>query len=431
MKQSVWTPEKERKLKRLLKDGALVVTLEQAGKLVDVKRYALITYCQKHDIKTRFPKVWTGKHQARLLSCVRDGRLMYPTSEVARKLGVATSIVTNQIKHQGIEAHNSAAEVKRRTYAGILALTRNGVLTVGLDIACARIGCSRHAAEDAMKDLKIRLPHEVKTTHAKRMGKPTRFTPERLARLRALTNDEGKLIVTLEAAAAELGTDRNTLGDYLRSTKVASPLVARYEWTAARRKALAGMALNGVLTLSTAKAASLLGCSVGQLRRGLILVRVQARPKTKWTREVLSSRGVLDRQGRLTTTVTEASATLGADRKSIRSALAVTRPYARFTWTPARLAQLNAYVEGDRLRKPMPEVMDALGCSDKVLKLAMKKLGIRSRPRFTWTPDAIAKLQSLKGPDGKLVVTYERAAAIIGCGTRSVESRLLGNNRRH
>lgn len=36
-----------------------------------------------------------------------------------------------------------------------------------------------------------------------------------------------------------------------------------------------------------------------------------------------------------------------------------------------------------------------------------------------------------KGPDGKLVVTYERAAAIIGCGTRSVESRLLGNNRRH
>lgn len=432
MKQSVWTPEKERKLKRLVKDGALVVTLAQATVLLGVGHYALVTYCQKHDIKTRFANVWTGRHQARLNSYVRDGRLTLTINAAAKKLGVPPAVLSGQLARQGIETLNSAGEVKRRTYSGILSLTTNGVLTVSLDIACARIGCSRYAAEDAVKDLKIRLPGTLPAS-GKRMGKPSVFTTDAVRTLQTLTNGNGTLAVPIAEAARQLGAHPKSLGNFMRRTGVARPHVPRYDWTDARRHALKGLCRDGILTVSTSKAASLLDCTYGQLQRGLRLTGLMPKPKTKWTREKILSLGIFDADGRLAMSMAEASAKLGTDRKTLRSIMAMLAgpTYVRYAWTPERIAKLRAYAKDGVLTKPLTEVMHAMGCSEKVLKLHLDKLGLLTKPRFSWTPEAVAKLDALKGKDGKLIVTYEKAATLIGCGKRSIESKLLGNNKRH
>lgn len=65
-----------------------------------------------------------------------------------------------------------------------------------------------------------------------------------------------------------------------------------------------------------------------------------------------------------------------------------------------------------------------LGCSEKALRNAMRSLGVRGAPRFTWTPDKVALLAELTDTDGRLMFPHADTARRIGCSVRALQMRL-------
>lgn len=369
---TVWTPDRLRIIKSLIKNGALVCTGNQAAILTGVSPYTVKDYLYKNGIRAKFPNVWTREHDDKLVPFIENGRLTAGINTVARALGVTPAVLAGQLRRKALGPKNSRGEIKRKVGQAVLALSRDGQLTVSPEVAAARIGCSVYAVEDMMKAFEI-------------SPAPGNIAPVRL------------------------------------------PTPSRYPWTPARQRALKSFTRKGVLDMGLNDAALRLGCSIGQLRLGL--QRIGARPKAKntWSEEKLSKlRTLLNGHGRLKVSIRKACITMECNRKSLRFGLILlSKPaYGQFEWTPRRIAQLRALSDDGILRCPLQQAMTRLGCSEKVLRLAMQRLGLRVTPRFSWTPDAEAKLAALKHPNGKLSVTYVQAAEIIGCCPRSIDYKI-------
>lgn len=430
---TVWTPERERILKRLVKDGALVCTQRQAAVLVGVKTFCIHTYCLKHNITAKWPKVWTPAHQAAFLEFVRDGILTASTGAIAKQLDVSRNVIMGQAAKQGIAARNNAAEMKRRIAKGVLDLSTNGHMSVATAAAAKHIGCSVFAVEHMMAHFAISpLPAPAGQT---RKGKAPMeegasngfWTAERKALLASLIDKDGCLTTNVSKAAEKLTCSRLMLRRHVLDTGMAKPKRAVYDWTPERKRSLKGLCARGVLTTTVAVAAARMGCTVGQLREGLSILDARMKPKCRWTDARLSElRALTDGHGRLTVTHKEACRLLNCDRKALRFGIVLLKApaYTTYDWSPRRLAQLRSLADGDVLRYPLPNVMARLGCSERVLRLAMKKLGLKTKPRFQWTADAEMKLAALLRPDGKLSVTYDQAAVVIGCSPRSIDSKM-------
>lgn len=436
---TVWTPERERILKRLVKDGALVCTQQQAAVLVGVKRFCIHTYCRKHGISAKWPNVWTPAHQSAFMEFVRDGILTETVNAIAKKLNVSTNVITGQARNQGIATQNNAAEMKRRVAKGVLELSANGEMKVSTGVAAVRIGCSLYAVEDMMKQFDIRpLPP---AEDQGRKGKVRRkdktdsgfWTARRKALLDSMTDNEGRLTVTVKKAAEQIGCSRWVLRQQLLITGLAKPKRAVYDWTIERQLALKALCARGVLTTTVAAAAKRMGCTSGQLREGLKSIDARMKPRCRWTDTRLDQlRTIMDGRGRLTVTRREACRLLDCDIKALRFGIVLLKApaYAVYDWTPQRIEKLRSFADGDVLRYPLPDVMARLGCSEKVLRLAMKKLGLTAKPQFQWTADAERKFASLMRPDGKLSVTHDRAAELLGCSPRSIDNRMAWERKR-
>lgn len=430
---TVWTPERERILRRLVKDGALVCTQQQAAVLIGVKRFCIHTYCRKHGISAKWPIVWTPVHQATFMEFVRDGTLTETVNAIARKLNVSTSVITGQARNQGIATRNNAAEMNRRVAKGVLELSANGEMKVSTGVAAVRIGCSLYAVEDMMKQFDIRpLPpaeDQGRKGKARRKDKTDNgfWTAHRKAMLASLTDNEGRLAVTVTKAAEQFGCSRWVFRHQLSITGMANPKRAVYDWTPERQHALKDLCVRGVLATTVAAAATRMGCSSGQLRKGLKAIDARMKPKCRWTDTRLDQlRTIIDGCGRLSVTRREACRLLNCDIKALRFGIVLLKApaYAKYDWTPQRLEKLHSLVDGNMLRYPLPDVMERLGCSEKVLRLAMRKLGLTAKPQFQWTADAERKFASLMRPDGKLSVTYDQAAELVGCSPRTIDNKM-------
>jgi len=430
---TVWTPERERILKHLVKDGALVCTQRQAAVLVGVKTFCIHAYCLKHDISAKWPKVWTPAHQAAFLGFVRDGILTACTGAIAKQLGVSRNVIVGQAAKQSIAARNNAAEMKRRIAKGVLDLSAEGYMSVATAAAAKHIGCSVFAVEHMMANFAISpLPESAGQTRkgkvAAEEGAGNAFwTAERKALLASLIDEDGCLTTTVLKAAEKLTCSRLMLRRHVLDTGMAKTKRAVYAWTPLRKRTLKRLCAQGVLTTTVAVAAARMGCTVGQLREGLGLLDARMKPKCRWTDARLNElRALTDGQGHLAVTYKEACRILNCDRRALRFGIVLLKApaYAVYDWTPRRLAQLRSLADGDVLRYPLPNVMARLGCSERVLRLAMKKLGLTSKPRFQWTANAEAKLAAFMRPDGKLSVTHDQAAGAVGCSPRAIDTKM-------
>lgn len=436
---TVWTPERERILRRLVKDGALVCTQQQAAVLVGVKRFCIHTYCHKHGISAKWPNVWTPAHQAAFMEFVRDGILSETVNAIAKKLNVSTNVITGQARNQGIATRNNAAEMKRRVAKGVLELSANGKMKVSTGVAAVRIGCSLYAVEDMMEQFDIRpltpAQGQGRKEKARRKDKTDNgfWTAHRKVLLASLTDKDGRLTVTVTKAAEQIGCSRWVLRHQLLIAGMANPKRAVYDWTPERQGALKVLCARGVLTTTVAAAATRIGCTSGQLREGLKAIDARMKPKCRWTDARLDLlRTIIDGRGRLTVTRRDACRLLNCDIKALRFGIVLLKApaYAVYDWTPQRIEKLRSLADGDVLRYPLPDVMARLGCSEKVLRLAMKKLGLKTKARFQWTPDAERILATLMRPDGKLSVTYDQAAELVGCSPRSIDTKMAQQRKR-
>ncbi|WP_414463370.1 hypothetical protein [Hyphomicrobium sp. DY-1] len=428
MQPTVWTPARLRIIKGLVRDGALVCTHSQAAVLCGVSRASITTYCMLHDIKAKWPNIWTPEHQKAISAFVVDGKFTEPLGTIARALNIPVTVLAGQAARQGIATKNNAGDVKRRTIEGVLQLSSAGFLNVPERVAAARIGNSVYAVEDAMKILSLRPMKD----DLKRKAAETFWTRSRIQGLKACISTDGRLTMSKANAAKELDCSPPMVHRYVIATGVAATRRTIFTWTAPRKTALRRLCTKGILTVPVPTAAKRFGCSVGQIREGLARIGAIPTPKSPWTPARLRKlKGFLNGHGRLSMTIKDACAALACDRKSLRLGLVLlTNPgYVRFEWTPARVAHLRSFCHNGVLRRPLPEVMMRLGCSEKVLRRAMQVLNLSARPRFSWTPEADARLAKLMRPDGTLSVTYDQAANIIGCSPRSIDTRMTRDRK--
>ncbi len=99
--------------------------------------------------------------------------------------------------------------------------------------------------------------------------------------------------------------------------------------------------------------------------------------------------------------------------------------YQPYRWTTARLDLLLSLCGADgQLRFPKTEAARRLGCGMRSLEIGLYTLDRRGGHKpFTWTPAAIATLASITDANGRLTVTREEAAALIGCEPHAIEYR--------
>jgi hypothetical protein len=197
----------------------------------------------------------------------------------------------------------------------------------------------------------------------------TFWTPENRRRLDAMVR-KGALLVSLERAAEILGTSFSTVRVEITRRGIAPSVSHAFEWTPRRKKMLRAMLDDeGQLILPRAAAAKIIGCDRSTLITGL--VRLQG------------PTGPVD---------------------------------------VARLRNLTT--EEGHLKIPKHEAARQLGCSEKALRNAMRSVGVRAAPQFSWTPEKIALLADMTDADGHLTLTHADAAARIGCSVRALQKRL-------
>jgi hypothetical protein len=198
-------------------------------------------------------------------------------------------------------------------------------------------------------------------------------------------------------------------------------------WTPENRRRLDAMVRKGTLLVSLEKAAEILGTSFSTvhaeiMRRG---VKPAGHDAFEWTIERLKMlRAMVDEQGNLILPRANAAKIIGCGRSTLVTGLIKVRGGAKRQVDPPKL---KALVADDRQpRVGRHEAARPLSGTGKTLRPPMRVAGARGAPRFRWTSERIAQLQSLtKG--GRLTVPHAEAALQLGCSLRALQAYLSEN----
>ncbi len=200
-------------------------------------------------------------------------------------------------------------------------------------------------------------------------------------------------------------------------------------WTPANNKRLQALVQRNQLILRVEDAAQLLGTSPAIVRAELKKRNhepLNGRGKL-WTQDKLAKLKLLvNAQGTLIISRNKAATILGCDRSSLVQGLLQLdkREPQRFTLTPVNIARVRKLADHrGHLTLPIHDAARKLGCSEKVLKAALKKLGLRARPGFTWRSDKLTLLRSMLDKGGRLTLTHHVAARKLGCSARALQNR--------
>lgn len=199
--KTFWTPENDRRLDALVRNGVLLVPLEKAAEILATSFSTVHVEITRRGIKTfaRHTFAWTPERKKMLRAMLdAQGELILPRANAAKIIGCDRSTLTTGL----IALHGDTPD---RVDSGRLKAlaTKEGHLTLPRHKAARKLSCSEKALRNAMRKLHLR-------------GAPRfEWSADKCAMLAEMLGADGRLTVTNAAAARTIGCSKRALQNRL------------------------------------------------------------------------------------------------------------------------------------------------------------------------------------------------------------------------
>lgn len=263
---------------------------------------------------------------------------------------------------------------------------------------------------------------------------PFLWTARRLDKLAGFVSSDGMPTVAVWRIAKAFPCSKNAVGKGLVILR--GRPVAPFSFTPENIALLRGMAEDGQLTVSVARAALAFGCSPASLSAAMVRVGLVPLRRFHWTPGKLAIlRNLCSRRGKLKIGAATAAAVLGCTRESLRQRLQLPLPHryagpatrarsaATKGWTSAHTAALRALAPDGVLTLTSSHAAQELGCPLSTLKRAMRRMDIRTTPKRRWTAADTRRLRGMV-KCGVLTVPFPEAVEALGFPESMVHAQL-------
>lgn len=251
---------------------------------------------------------------------------------------------------------------------------------------------------------------EVRRRGVSFLGRNELWTPDNLAKLRLLVDQQGKLKISAPKAALIIGCDRDSLVQGLLAIQGRGAPLPSHKVD--RKKLERLLADDGALTVSVAEAALELNCSVKVLKRILRNRGLRAAKEKEAKPTAASVLTPLCKNGMLTLSVAKAAANLKVSGQTIRNwmkELGVTAPpTSGEALTHARDEKLKDMCKDGRLTIPVQEAAKKLKCTVDTIRRSLARQNLRFPPNRSHTPNRLNSTPSSPRTTAALLVPLRR-----------------------